>query len=319
MPKTGFVALIGRPNSGKSTLLNLLVGEKIAIVSDKPQTTRNRVLGVRNQPGCQMVFVDTPGVHRPGFRMNERMMETVYEALREVDLLVHLVDASERFGKGEQYVLDLVKRADKPAILALNKIDLISKGKVLPMIEFFSRQHSYADIVPISALRADNIEALLGSIAAGLPDGDYLYPPDYLTDQTERFLASEIIREKLLSHTREELPYATAVKIEGFDEALRSEGFVRISASIIVDKDTQKKIVIGRGGQMIKTIGTEARKELERFLSVRRIYLELNVSVVPGWRNVDYLLDEMSCGEPQLPSPESAPASAPPADPEQEA
>ncbi|MFB3904443.1 MAG: GTPase Era [Acidobacteriota bacterium] len=291
--KAGFVALVGRPNAGKSTLLNLLIGQKVAAVSDKPQTTRNRILGIRNQGDSQFIFVDTPGIHRPGYRMNERMMETVYEAVKDVDVVVHLVDAAERFGKGEQYVLDLLKQAEKPVLLALNKIDLVNKGKLLPMIQFFSEQKDYSAIVPLSALTGENVEVLLDEIARLLPAGEALYPPEYVTDQHERFIVSEIIREKVLSHTREELPYATAVRIDEFDESQRAEGLVRIFASIIVDKESQKKIVIGRAGQMIKQIGIEARQEIQSFLEVRKVYLDLNVRVVPGWRNLDQLLDEM--------------------------
>jgi len=291
--KTGFVALVGRPNAGKSTLLNLLIGQKVAAVSDKPQTTRNRILGIRNEGNAQFVFVDTPGIHRPGYRMNERMMETVYEAVKDVDVVVHLVDASERFGKGEQYALDLLKRAEIPVILALNKIDLINKGKLLPMMQFFSEQKDYSAIVPMSALTGESVDRLLDEIGRLLPAGAFLYPPEYVTDQQERFIVAEIVREKVLTHTREELPYATAVRIDEFDESQRADGFVRIIASIIVDKESQKKIVIGRAGQMIKQIGTEARQEIESFLEVRRIFLDLNVKVVPGWRNLDQLLDEM--------------------------
>ncbi|RPJ86165.1 MAG: GTPase Era [Acidobacteria bacterium] len=291
--KAGFVALVGRPNAGKSTLLNFLIGQKVAAVSDKPQTTRNRILGIRNQGNAQFIFVDTPGIHRPGYRMNERMMETVYEAVKDVDVIVHLVDASERFGKGEQYALDLLKRAEKPVILALNKIDLVNKGRLLPMMQFFSEQKNYSAIVPLSALTGESVDRLLDEIGRLLPAGTFLYPPEYVTNQQERFVVAEIVREKVLAHTREELPYATAVRIDEFDESQRADGFVRIIASIIVDKESQKKIVIGRAGQMIKQIGTEARQEIESFLEVRRIFLDLNVKVVPGWRNLDQLLDEM--------------------------
>ncbi len=293
MSKAGFVALVGRPNSGKSTLLNQLIGEKISIVSDKPQTTRNRILGILNRPEVQIILVDTPGIHRPGYRMNERMMHSVYESMKEVDIVVHLVDASKSFGKGEQYALDLVKKAEKPAILALNKIDLINKGKLLPQMEHFSKEHDYVAIVPIAALTGNNTEDLVQTIAQHLLEHEFLYPPDYLTDQQERGMVSELIREKVLTHTREELPYSTAVKIEEFEESERERGFVRISASIIVDKDSQKKIVIGRGGQMIKVIGTEARGDIQDLLQVPKVFLELNVKVVPGWRDQEYLLDEI--------------------------
>jgi GTPase len=287
------VALVGRPNAGKSTLLNLMTGQKVAAVSDKPQTTRQRILGIHNRPGAQIVFVDTPGIHRPGYRMNERMMDKVYDALKDVDVAVHVVDASTKFGKGEQYVLDLVKNSGKPSILALNKVDLVNKGKLLPAMKFYSEQHDYAAVVPISATTEVNTEELVQEIVANLPEGEFLYPPEYVTDQQERYMVSEIIREKVLLHTREELPYATGVQLEEFDEAQRADGFVRIIASIIVDKDTQKKIVIGRSGQMIKQIGTEARQEIEEFLEVRKVFLDLNVRVIADWRNIDHILDDM--------------------------
>jgi GTPase len=298
--KSGFVALIGRPNSGKSTLLNRLIGQKVAIVSDKPQTTRSRVIGIRTTADTQICFVDTPGIHRPGYLLNERMMETVYESLKGVDLIVHLVDAAEKYGKGEQYVIDLVKSAQSPALLALNKVDLINKGRLLPIIDFYSKQFEYREIIPISATEGDNLEVLIDSIRSILPEGEFLYPPEYVTDQHERFITAEIIREKVLNNTREELPYSTAVLIDQFDESRREAGFVSITATVIVDKDSQKKIVIGRAGSMIKTIGTEARMELENFLDVRKLYLELNVKVVPGWRNQERLLDQITTGAAEV-------------------
>jgi GTPase len=295
--KAGFVALLGRPNVGKSTLLNRLVGFKIAIVSDKPQTTRSRVLGVLNLPDAQIVFLDTPGIHRPGYRLNERMMEEVYEAMRGVDVILHMVDASEKFGRGEQFVLDLVKSAKARRFLLLNKVDAINKARVLPQIERYSGEAEYDEIIPLSALQGDNVDLLLRKIVDLLPEAEApLYPPDFVTDQSERFLVAELIREKVLERTRQELPYSTAVLIEEFDESRREEGFVRITASILVDKDGQKKIVIGRGGQMVKQIGVEARKEIEELLEVRRIYLDLNVKVEPGWRDREHLLDALGAG-----------------------
>ncbi len=293
MPKSGLVALIGRPNVGKSTLLNRLVGQKVAIVSDKPQTTRNRILGVQTTEECQMIFVDTPGIHRPGYLLNKRMMEEVYDSLKGVDLLVHVVDVSQRYGKGEEYVLNLVQKTQKPTILALNKVDLISKGKILPVLEFYNQQYEYREMIPLSALKGDNFELLQEKIAENLPEGESIYPSEYITDQPELFIVSEIIREKVLHHTRQELPYSTAVLVEVFDESKRQEGFMSITASIIVDKGSHKKIVIGRAGQMIKTIGTEARVDLQNFLDVRKIYLELNVKVISGWRDQAHLLDEL--------------------------
>ena len=293
MSKAGLIALIGRPNAGKSTLLNRLIGQVVSIVSDKPQTTRHRILGVRTSPDCQMVFVDTPGVHRPGFRLNERMMETVYEALREVDLVLHLVDMSERFGKGEKYVGDMVQQAQKPTILLLNKVDLINKGKILPTLDFYQQEYDYREMIPISATKGDNQQPLLEKIAENLPEGDFLYPFEYITDQQERSMVGERIREKVLHQTRQELPYASAVLLEEFDEEEREDGFVRITASIIVEKPGQKRIVIGRGGQMIKTIGTRSRKDIEKLLGVRKVYLELQVRVVPNWRNQENLLNRL--------------------------
>ena len=293
MTKSGFTALIGRPNSGKSTLLNRLIGQKISIVSDKPQTTRSRALGIRTSKDCQIVFVDTPGIHRPGYRLNERMMGMVYEALKDVNLVVQIVDVSESYGRGEEYVTELVTKTKKPTILLLNKVDLVNKGKILPVIEFYAQQYNYREIIPTSATRGDNVEVLLEKIGENLPEGDFLYPSESRTDQQEHFVVSEIIREKILDHTRQELPYSTAVQIEDFDESQRENEFVPIMASIIVDKDSQKKIVIGRGGKMIRTIGSEARQEIEHFLGVRKVYLDLNVRVVPDWRNLDQLLDEL--------------------------
>ena len=274
--------------------MNRLVGEKLAIVSDKPQTTRQRIIGVRTLGDSQMVFVDTPGIHRPGHRLNERMMNEVYESLRHVDLIVHVVDASQSYGKGEGFVLKLVQKAQKPTLLVLNKVDLINKAKVLPMIEFYRDQYDYREMIPLSAVQGDNVEVLEEKLLENLSSGDFPYPPDFVSDQTERQAVSELIREKVLMHTRKELPYSTAVLVEEFEEAERDKGFVRITASIIVEKEGQKKIVVGRGGQMVKAIGTEARREIEELLGVNRVYLELNVKVIEGWRDREHLLDELS-------------------------
>lgn len=294
MPKSGLVALIGRPNVGKSTLLNRLVGQKVAIVSNKPQTTRNRIIGVQTTEECQMIFLDTPGIHRPGHLLNKRMMEEVYDSLRGVDLLVQVVDVSERYGKGEKFVLNLVQKTQKPTILALNKIDLINKGKILPVLEFYNQQFEYREMIPLSAHKGDNFELFREKISENLPEGgEWLYPSEYITDQPERFMVSEIIREKVLHHTRQELPYSTAVLVEVYDESKRQQGFMSITASIIVDKGSHKRIVIGRAGQMVKIIGTEARVDLQKFLDVPKIYLELNVKVLAGWRDQGHLLDEL--------------------------
>ena len=289
--KSGHVALVGRPNAGKSTLLNRLIGEKIAIVSDKPQTTRNRILGVRIEDTAQIVFVDTPGIHRPGFLLNRRMMKTVYQCLLEVDVLVHVVDVSERFGKGELFALDTMRSVSQPRLLALNKVDLVSKGRILPIIERYDREGIYEAVIPISAQTGVNLDALMENIVRRIPERAWTFADDYLTDQTERLLVSEIIREKVLLNTHKELPYSTAVQVELLDESRRQEGFIHIAAVIIVERPGQKKIMIGRGGRMIKRIGTAARKELSRVLGVAKMYLDLHVKVVPGWRNQERLLD----------------------------
>lgn len=293
MTKCGLVALIGRPNVGKSTILNRLIGEKIAIVSNKPQTTRHRILGVQTRDDSQAIFVDTPGIHRPGYRLNERMMEEVYECIEGVDLIVQVVDSSENYGKGEEYVLNLIQKTQKPTILVLNKVDLITRSKVLPVIEFYSQQFIFREMIPLSAVKGDNFKVLEQKISENLPQGKWQYPSDYLTNQTERSIVSEIIREKVLRHTSKELPYATAIQVEVFDEERRKEGFIRILATIIVDKNSQKKIVIGRAGHMVKTIGIEARLDIQKFLQVKKVYLDLNVKAIAGWRNHEQLLNDL--------------------------
>ena len=293
MTKCGLVALIGRPNVGKSTILNRLIGEKIAIVSNKPQTTRHRILGVQTRDDSQAIFVDTPGIHRPGYRLNERMMEEVYECIEGVDLIVQVVDSSENYGKGEEYVLNLIQKTQKPTILVLNKVDLITRSKVLPVIEFYSQQFIFREMIPLSAVKGDNFKVLEQKISENLPQGKWQYPSDYLTNQTERSIVSEIIREKVLRHTGKELPYATAIQVEVFDEERRKEGFIRILATIIVDKNSQKKIVIGRAGHMVKTIGIEARLDIQEFLQVKKVYLDLNVKAIAGWRNHEQLLNDL--------------------------
>ena len=294
MTKVGFVAVAGRPNVGKSTLINRMVGQKVSIVSDKPQTTRHRILGVLTEKNYQVVLVDTPGIHRPGYALNQRMMNVVRQVVEEVDLIIQVVDVSENYGKGEEYVLNMVRVVKKPTILVLNKIDLVNKAKVLPIIEFYNRQFDFREIIPLSGSKGMNMELLKSKIVEHLPEGTFLYPSESVTDQSEHLTVSEIIREKVLKRARQELPYSTAVDVEQFDDIDRERGFVRITASIIVEKESQKKIVIGRGGRMIKAIGIAARLEIQDFLSVRQIYLDLNVKVVPNWRNREYFLDQLS-------------------------
>jgi GTP-binding protein Era len=293
--KTGFVSLIGRPNAGKSTLLNRLVGSKLAIVSDKPQTTRTRILGVRNYADAQVVFLDTPGIHRPLHRMNVRMVDAAIQTIREVDVLGLVVDAAEPPGKGDRYVLDLVKDAPAPVILILNKVDLIKKTRLLPMIERYAQEGRFAEIVPLSAATGENVERLEAAILARLPEGERLYPDDYLTDQPERFLAAEIVREKLLQFTHAEIPFSSAVVIDRFEEPAGDPPILRLYCSIVVDRESHKPIVVGRGGEMIKRIGTAARQELERFFDVK-VFLDLHVRVKSEWREDDRVLGEIGLG-----------------------
>jgi GTP-binding protein Era len=290
--KAGFVSLVGRPNAGKSTLLNRLVGTKLAIVSDKPQTTRARILGVRNYPDAQVVWLDTPGIHRPLHRMNVRMMDTALDAMKQVDLLGLVVDASEPSGKGDRYVLDLVQDVRAPLFLILNKIDLIKRPRLLPMIDQYSRMERFAEIVPISAATGENVDRLESAILTRLPDGERLYPEDYLTDQPERFFAAEIVREKLLQNTHAEIPFSSAVVIDRFEEPTSDQPILRLFCTIVVDRESQKPIVIGRGGEMIKRIGTAAREELEQFFSAR-VFLDLHVRVRSEWREDDRVLTDI--------------------------
>ncbi len=289
--KFGFASLVGRPNAGKSTMLNRLVGTKLAIVSDKPQTTRNRILGVKHYPAGQIVFLDTPGIHRPLHRMNVRMVDAALETIREVDVLVVVVDAAERTGRGDRFLLSLLQRVGVPVVLVLNKIDQLDKPRLLPLIAWYRAQREFAAIVPASALKGDNVESLERVLLDLMPAGEPMYPADFVTDQPERFFAAEIVREKLLRHTRHELPFSSAVAIDQLEEAT-ADGVLKMYCSILVEQNSQKPIVIGRGGQMIKRIGTEARLELERFFGTR-VYLDLHVKVRPNWREDPQWLGEI--------------------------
>jgi len=295
--KVGFVSLIGRPNAGKSTLLNRIVGTKLAIVSDKPQTTRTRIAGVKNYAAPisgQIIFLDTPGIHRPLHRMNVRMMDLAVETFREVDVLVLIVDAAERTGGGDRYVLELIRTVAVPVVLAFNKIDLVAKPRLLPLLDWYSQQHDFAALIPLSALTGDGVDRLERELLSLLPEGEPLYPDDYLTDQPERVLVAETVREKLLAHTRDELPFTTAVVVDRFEEP-DEQGIMRLYCSILVERESQKPIVIGPQGAMIKQIGIEAREELERFFNTR-IYLDLHVKVRPDWRDDDRILDQLGVG-----------------------
>jgi GTP-binding protein Era len=290
--KAGLVSLVGRPNAGKSTLLNRLVGQKVAIVSDKPQTTRHPIIGVRNVPDGQMVFIDTPGIHKPVHRMNQRMVDAAVGTLRDVDVVVLLVDATTKPGTGDEFVIKLLSRRKGASILALNKVDAIDKPRLLPLIARYAQAHQFAAIVPISALSGEGVDALEKEILAALPEGEPLYPDEYLTDQTQRSLAAEMIREKVLVHTRDELPYTTAVVIDQWEDPADGGNLTRIYASILVDRESQKPIVVGAGGEMIKRIGTEARRDLEEMLD-GRVHLDLHVKVRADWRDDERLLDEL--------------------------
>ena len=287
---SGYVALIGRPNAGKSTLLNRLVGQKIAAVSDKPQTTRFKIQGVITKPEGQIVLVDTPGVHQPGYALNRRMMSAVQDALLGVDLVCLIRDAASSTGQGDRFVLDLIKRADKPALLLLNKIDkLEEKSGLLPLIDWYQKEYDWKEIIPISALKNEMTDLFLESSLRHLPEGEPIFGEDELTDQSVRVLVSEIVREKLLRSTGDEIPYVTAVVTERFEEV--REDFARIHCVIVVERGSQKKIVIGKGAARLKEIGIKARQEIEEMLG-HRVHLELFVKVEEDWRNSEHLLDE---------------------------
>jgi len=290
--KAGFVSLIGRPNAGKSTLLNRLVGTKLAIVSDKPQTTRTRILGVRNYPDAQVVFLDTPGIHRPLHRMNVRMVDAALDTIPEVDVLGLVVDVTEAPGQGDRFVLDLVKNVTSPVFLILNKIDLIRKSKLLPIMQQYSERGRFAEIVPVSAGTGDNVDRLERALIDRLPEGEPRYPADYLTDQPERFFASEIVREKLLQFTHAEIPFSSAVVVDRFEEPESKTGLLKLYCTIVVERESQKPIVVGRGGDMIKRIGIAAREDLERFFDTR-VYLDLHVRVKSEWREDDGVLKDI--------------------------
>jgi GTP-binding protein Era len=288
--RSGYVALIGRPNAGKSTLLNRLVGQKIAAVSDKPQTTRFKIQGVITKPEGQVVLVDTPGVHQPGYELNRRMMAAVQDALMGVDVVGLIRDASVSTGNGDRFVLDLVKRSEKPALLLLNKIDkLDDKSALLPLMDWYRHEHEWREIIPISALKEQMTDVLIDSFLRHLPEGGPIFSEDELTDQSLRVLASEIVREQVLRATGDEIPYVTAVVTERFEEV--REDFARIYCVIVVERASQKKIIIGRGASRLKEVGIRARREIETLLG-HRVHLELFVKVEEDWRNREQLLDE---------------------------
>jgi len=287
---SGYVALIGRPNAGKSTLLNRLVGQKIAAVSDKPQTTRFKIQGIITRPEGQVVLVDTPGVHQPGYELNRRMMAAVQDALLGVDLVCLIRDASVSTGNGDRFVLDLVKRSEKPSLLLLNKIDkLDDKSALLPLMDWYRNEYEWREIIPISALKEEMTDEVIDASLRHLPEGEPIFSEDELTDQSLRVLVAEIVREKVLQVTGDEIPYVTAVVTERFEEV--REDFARINCLIVVERQSQKKIVIGRGASRLKEIGIRARRDIEEMLG-HRVHLELFVKVEEDWRNSPHLLDE---------------------------
>jgi GTP-binding protein Era len=290
--RSGFVAVVGRPNAGKSTLVNALVGQKVAIVSDKPQTTRSRILAVVNREGGQIVLYDTPGIHKPMHRMNERMVEVAVQSVAQADLVVWVHDVTESFGPGDRYVRDRLKQAGRPVIVALNKIDRVEKPRLLPLLQQMSAEIDALALVPISALAKDGVEELAGEVLKHLPEGDPLYPEDFLSDQPERFFVAEMVREQILRLTREELPYSVGVLIDRYEEG---EKLIRIEASVLVERDGQKGILIGRGGQMLKAVGQAARHEIEAFLG-GKVFLGLFVKVREKWREDPRILEQMGLG-----------------------
>jgi len=288
--KSGVVALIGRPNAGKSTLLNKLVGEKIAIVSEKPQTTRTRITGVLTRPEGQIVFLDTPGIHRPVHKLNRRMMAFVTDALSSVDLIVLMIDATQPMGRGDQFVLDMIKSSTTKTFLLPNKVDLMrDKTQLLPLIKRYTDESVFSEVIPLSALKGDGVELLVEKLFGELPRGPLLFPEDEMTDQPERVLAAEMVREKILRTTGDELPYVTAVLTERWEEI---EGLTTIHCLIYVERASHRAIVIGKGGARLKEIGTAARADIEKLLG-RRVFLNLFVKIREQWRDDERILNEL--------------------------
>ena len=280
--KSGFVTVIGRPNVGKSTLINKIVGQKVAITSDKPQTTRNRIQCIFTADDAQIIFLDTPGIHKPKFKLGEYMLKAAESTLREVDAIFFVVDATEKFGGGEKYILERLNATTKPVILVVNKIDCLEREKILPIIAEYSARRNFAAVVPISAADGTNVDALINEAKNFLPAGEKFYPDDMITDQPERLIVAELIREKILHATQDEIPHSIAVDVDEFTE--REGGAIFIRATIYVERDSQKGILIGKGGGMLKQIGAAARPEIEMLLGAK-IFLDLWVKVKRDWRN----------------------------------
>ncbi|HEX9162174.1 MAG TPA: GTPase Era [Thermoanaerobaculia bacterium] len=292
----GVVALVGRPNAGKSTLLNSILGQKVSIVSNKPQTTRNRIVGILNEPRGQIAFLDTPGIHRPLHKLNVRMMDHVRSSFGEADVIALLVDATEPFGRGDEFVVKLLREQmernpEWKRIALLNKIDLLKKNKLLPLMERYGSLGLFDEIIPVSASKGEGVNEFLDVLFKFVNPGEPVYPVEDFTTQPERFLAAELVREKVLQNTSEELPYTTAVSVERFEED-EPKNLIRIWATIFVERESQKPIVIGKGGEMIKRIGTEARLDLESILGAK-VFLDLHVSVHERWREDERFLGEL--------------------------
>lgn len=290
-PKFGIVALVGRPNAGKSTLLNRILGHKVSIVSEKPQTTRNRIVGILNHERGQIAFLDTPGIHRPLHKLNVRMMDHVRTAFGEADVIALIVDAAEPFGKGDEYVIEMLRQTEGTRFALLNKIDRLKKHKLLPLIQQYNDFGLFDELIPISAATGDGVEQLIGVLFDRMPEGAPRYPHEDFTTQPERFFAAELIREKVLRNTSEELPYTTAVSVDRFEED-EAKNLIKIYATIVVERETQKPIVIGKQGSMIKKIGTEARLELESVLGAK-VFVDLHVAVHEKWREDERFLGEL--------------------------
>lgn len=281
--KSGFISIIGRPNAGKSTFLNRVIGQKIAIMSDKPQTTRNKVQGVLTTDTEQLIFIDTPGINEPRHKLGDFMLKVAKNTLREVDAILLMVDSTDRIGKQDRYILDMLKGNETPVFLVMNKIDLIHPDKLLSVTESFRNEFDFADVLPISALEGINIEGLLKVLTEHLPEGPQYYPADQVTDHPERFIISELIREKVLHLTHEEIPHSIAVVIEKIKRDEDNDK-IRVTATIMVERDSQKGIVIGKKGALLKEVGMRARKDIEMLLG-SKVFLELWVKVQKDWRN----------------------------------
>ena len=287
--KSGFIAIVGRPNVGKSTFMNRVIGQKIAIMSDKAQTTRNKIQGVYTDNEKQIVFIDTPGIHKPKHKLGDFMVKVAENALNGVDAVMFMINAEEGYGKGDQYIIELLQSIQKPVFLVINKIDLIHPDDLLPLIEKYKNKYPFKEIVPISALQGNNVDHFMNVLAEYMPEGPQYYPEDQVTDHPERFIISELIREKVLHLTREEIPHSVAVVIEQIKK--REDEKVLVQASVVVERKSQKGIIIGKQGAMLKEIGTRARKDIEQLLG-SKIYLELWVKVQENWRNKSFHLQE---------------------------